>query len=88
MNSVPATPIENCPNCGTTLLGTHCHECGQKRINPSEFSLERFLGRLFNDFTDLESNKVLRTLSAMLIRPGLLTIEYLAGRRGNYMRVY
>ena len=87
MNSVLATPIENCPNCGTTLLGTHCHECGQKRINPSEFSLKRFLGRLVNNFTDLESNKVLRTLFAMLIRPGLLTIEYLAARRGNYMRV-
>ena len=85
MDSIAATPIENCPNCGTTLLGSHCHECGQKKIHHSELSLKRFVGRVVNDFTDLESNKVLRTLSALVIRPGLLTIEYLAGRRGNYI---
>lgn len=48
-------------------------------------SLKRFAGRVVNDFTDLESNKILKTLSALIIRPGLLTIEYLAGRRGNYI---
>lgn len=85
MYSVAATPIENCPNCDTTLLGSHCHACGQKRINQSELSLKRFLGRFVNDFTDLESNKVLRTFSAMIVRPGLLALEYLAGRRGNYI---
>src|SRR5688572_17283119 len=85
MDSLAATPIENCRNCGTSLLGSHCHECGQKRINQNEFSLKRILGRLINDFTDLESNKILRTLAALVLRPGLLTIEYLAGRRGNYI---
>lgn len=79
------TPAEACPNCDTVLLGVHCHECGQKKINPNEFSLRRFLARVVNDFTDLESNKILRTLSAMVTRPGLLTTEYLAGRRGNYI---
>lgn len=79
------TPAEACPNCETVLLGVHCHECGQKRINPNEFSLKRFLARVFNDFTDLESNKILKTLSAMLRRPGLLTAEYLAGRRCNFI---
>ena len=85
MDSVAAAPIENCLNCGTTLHGSHCHECGQKKIHSSEFSLKRFLGRLIDDFTDLESNKILRTLAAMVFRPGLLAIEYLAGRRGNYI---
>lgn len=84
MDTVAATPIENCPNCGTSLVGSHCHECGQKKIHHSELSLKRFLRRLINDFTDLESNKVLRTLLAVF-RPGLLTVEYLAGRRGNYI---
>jgi hypothetical protein len=79
------TPAEACPNCDTVLLGVHCHECGQKKINPNEFSLKRFLARVVNDFTDLESNKILKTVSAMVTRPGLLTTEYLAGRRGNYI---
>jgi Protein of unknown function (DUF3667) len=85
MDSAAAPPIETCPNCSTSLLGGHCHECGQKKIEPNEYSLRRFIGRAINDFTDLESNKVLRTLSAMIVRPGLLAVEYLAGRRGSYL---
>ena len=85
MDSAAASPIDACPNCRTSLLGSHCHECGQKRIDPNEYSLKRFAGRAINDFTDLESSKVFRTLSAMILRPGLLTAEYLAGRRGQYL---
>ena len=76
---------ENCPNCGTALLGNHCHECGQKRIHANEFSLKQFFGRLIGDITDLESSKIVKTFSALVARPGLLTVEYLAGRRGNYI---
>lgn len=85
MDSAAAPPIEICPNCSTSLLGNHCHECGQKKIDANEYSLRRFIGRAFNDFTDLESNKIFRTFSAMLVRPGLLVTEYLSGRRGNYL---
>ena len=85
MDSAAAPSIETCPNCSTSLLGSHCHECGQKRIDPGDFSLKRFLGRALNDFTDLESNKIFRTFSALVVRPGSLAAEYLAGRRGNYL---
>lgn len=78
-------PLETCPNCSASLLGSHCHECGQKRIDADEYSLKRFIGRAINDFTDLESNKVFRTLSALILRPGLLAAEYLAGRKGKYL---
>ncbi len=85
MDSAVAPPIATCPNCSTSLLGGHCHECGQKKIDANEYSIKRFIGRAINDFTDLESNKVLQTLSAMIVRPGLLAVEYLAGRRGSYL---
>lgn len=85
MDSAAAPSIEICPNCSTSLLGSHCHECGQKKLDATEYSLKRFIGRAINDFTDLESNKVFRTLSAMLVRPGLLVVEYLGGRRGSYL---
>ncbi len=85
MDTLAATPLENCPNCGTSLLGSHCHECGQKKIHLDELSLKRFVGRVINDFTDLEISKILRTLWAVMLRPGLLAVEYLAGRRGNYI---
>ena len=85
MDSALAPPIESCPNCGTALVGNHCHDCGQRRIQPNELSLKQFFGRLIGDVTDLESNKILRTLRALVLRPGLLPLEYLAGRRGNYI---
>ena len=85
MDSAAAPPIETCPNCSASLLGSHCHDCGQKKIEANEYSLKRFAGQAINDFTDLESNKVFRTFSAMIVRPGLLAAEYLAGRRGRYL---
>jgi hypothetical protein len=85
MDSAAAPPIDTCPNCSTSLLGSHCHECGQKKIEANEYSLKRFIGQAINDFTDLESNKIFRTLSAMIFRPGLLAAEYLAGRRGRFL---
>jgi len=83
MDSAAAHTI--CQNCSTSLLGSHCHECGQKKIEPNEYSLKLFIGRAIDDFTDLESSKAFRTLAAMIVRPGLLAAEYLAGRRGRYL---
>ena len=74
-----------CPNCGATLAGDYCHQCGQKKIHPNEFSVRRFLGRLFTEFIDLESNKIIKTLRVMILKPGLLAREYLAGRRSTYI---
>jgi hypothetical protein len=78
-------PVETCPNCTTALIGVHCHSCGQKKINANELALKRFLARVAGDFTDIESSKIFKTLRAMFTKPGLLTTEYLAGRRGNYI---
>ena len=78
-------PIEACPNCTALLVGLHCHECGQKKINPNELALKRFVANAFGDITDIESSKIFKTLRAFFTRPGLLTTEYLAGRRGNYI---
>src|SRR5687768_18152569 len=78
-------PIEACPNCTTALIGAHCHSCGQKKINANELALKRFLARVAGDITDIESSKIFKTLRAMFTKPGLLTTEYLAGRRGNYV---
>lgn len=78
-------PIEACPNCTTALIGAHCHSCGQKKINANELALKRFLARVVGDITDIESSKIFKTLRAMFTKPGLLTTEYLAGRRGNYI---
>jgi len=68
-----------CLNCGAELTGPYCSQCGQE-----DHELRISLKRLARDFLaeqlGLES-KVPTTLWSLLSKPGLLTREYLAGRR-------
>ena len=76
---------EICPNCGSDLSGEYCNHCGQKKIHRQEFSVKHFTRQALNEVTDLESNKVFKTLVALLFRPGILAAEYLAGRKGKFV---
>ena len=80
-NSVPQT--ERCLNCGAELSGEYCNQCGQKKVHRHDFSLKHFFGHLLHEITHLDSNKILKTLYALVFRPGLLTAEYLAGPEGQ-----
>jgi hypothetical protein len=89
--SIPTPEQTLCPNCGDQYTGKYCSSCGQKRVDKHEFSLRHFFGHLVHEITHLDSNKILRTLRALVLKPGLLTKEYLAGRKGQYInpiRVY
>lgn len=86
---IPQT--ERCLNCGAELSGEYCNQCGQKKVHRHDFSIRHFFGHLLHEFTHLDSNKILKTLYALVFRPGLLTAEYLAGRKGSYInpiRIY
>lgn len=76
---------EHCPNCGASLSGKYCVACGQKRIDRRDLSVRRFFGHVINELTDLQSNKILRTFGSLLFKPGLLTSEYLAGKKGFHI---
>lgn len=77
-------PGECCRNCGTTLLGPWCHECGQSLRSPI-----RELGSLIVDgiqqVLNLD-NKLFRSLLPLYFRPGWLTERYLDGQRSNFVR--
>lgn len=75
----------HCPNCGSDLVGKYCHGCGQKKIHRHDFGVKHFFGHVVHEFTHLDSNKILRTFIALLFRPGLLTAEYLAGKKGTHI---
>lgn len=71
----------HCHDCGEPLTGPYCAACGQKdeaRIVP----LGHLLHEVFHDLAHLDA-RFFRTLKALL-RPGLLTREYLAGRRTRW----
>jgi hypothetical protein len=83
--SVPATaaPPRACENCGTAVTERYCGTCGQRR-EPPVHSLWHFTQVAAEDLTHADS-RLWRTLGALLMRPGFLTREFLAGRRARYL---
>lgn len=83
-----------CPNCGSPTEnpeGKYCSTCGQKHIDKHELAVRHFFGHLVHEITHLDSNKIGRTFKTLIVKPGELTREYLAGRKGSYInpiRVY
>ena len=76
-------PPRVCLDCGAPLTGKFCTVCGQK-----DEPLKRGVGDLAREFLrhPLIDTKLWRSLVPLLLRPGLLTEEYLAGRRTRYVR--
>jgi len=71
-----------CLNCGTALVGSHCHACGQVA------HVHRTLGAFFHDLLHGVfhfEGKIWRTLPMLGWRPGVLTREYIDGRRASYV---
>ncbi len=71
-----------CLNCGTALVGSHCHACGQLG------HVHRTIGAFFHDLAHGVfhfEGKIWRTVPMLAFRPGQLTREYVAGRRASYV---
>lgn len=85
MADAPEVERPPCVNCGVELAGRHCHLCGEKVIGPGDRSLRHYLGGLIEATLNVEG-KLLKTLWALVRRPGLLTAEYWRGRRVPYMK--
>lgn len=71
-----------CLNCGTALIGTHCHRCGQVG------HLHRSLGAIGHEIVHGVfhfEGKFWRTLPLLAWRPGDLTRRYIAGERARFV---
>lgn len=71
-----------CLNCGTALIGSHCHECGQAA------HVHRTIGAFFHDLLHGVfhfEGKIWRTIPLLVWHPGQLTREYIDGRRASYV---
>lgn len=82
-SNIPGADHPNCLNCGTRLRGQYCGSCGQ-RARSRLISMWELTREAFGDLFELDS-RLWRTLVPLLIRPGLLTKDYLEGRRARYM---
>jgi len=78
-----------CLNCDAPLTGPYCATCGQKPPHP-DLTLRDLVAESTHELTHWDG-KVIATLKALLLRPGLLTSDFLAGRRARWLpplRVY
>jgi hypothetical protein len=75
-----------CPECGRSLLGEFCHRCGEKRLEGHDLSVRHFFDEAVQELTSVEHSKLFHTVWALLFRPGLLTNEWIAGRRRRYLK--
>jgi hypothetical protein len=71
-----------CLNCGTALIGSHCHRCGQHA------HIHRTMGAFFHDLAHGVfhfDGKTWRTLPLLAWKPGELTRRYIAGERARFV---
>jgi hypothetical protein len=93
MTNTSDTRLSACRNCGSPLpagpRAAYCPACGQETtLHAPTFG--EFAHEFIGHYVAVEG-RLWRTLAALLLRPGRLTREYLAGRRRRYvlpMRLY
>ena len=71
-----------CLNCGTELIGNHCHACGHKAH--VHRTLAAFMHDLLHGALHFEG-KIWHTLPMLAFRPGKLTRRYIDGQRARYV---
>lgn len=74
---------KTCLNCGTEVAGRFCQVCGQENIEPKE-SFWHLVTHFFNDITHFDG-KFFTTVGLLLRKPGMLSAEYMKGRRMRYL---
>lgn len=72
-----------CKNCGTTTHGNYCQQCGQA-THLHVPSAREFLHEFIAHYVALEG-KLWKSLALLIAKPGLLTCEYIEGRRVRYL---
>ena len=81
------SPLSACLNCGAPFVPerrSYCPECGQEtRLTPPTL---RDLAQQFGGAYVSTEGALWRTLRLLLLRPGELTAQYLAGRRKQFVQ--
>jgi hypothetical protein len=75
-----------CPNCSAILDGPFCVSCGQRQVDLDQ-PFRDLAGEAMESFLSFDT-RILRTLWPLIRRPGLLTIDFLAGRRARYVHPF
>ena len=74
-----------CKTCNETLKGKFCHNCGEKVVEESDFSIKTLSSQIVDGVFNVDS-KFYKTFVSLLFKPGKLTISYIEGIRKPYMK--
>lgn len=74
---------QRCLNCGVPVTGTYCGKCGQAG-NVHVLSMREVAGDVTHSLLHLDS-RVWQTLKLLVLKPGELTREFIAGRHQSYL---
>lgn len=83
VRSLASQETTACLNCGAAMDGQYCWNCGQ-RNRDRVITLREVLKDGFDELFDWDS-RLWRSFRPLLLKPGLLTAEYLRGRRVRYV---
>lgn len=75
---------KRCASCDAPLHGVYCSACGERRLDPGDHRLRRFLEHALESATNLDA-RLPRTLITLVRRPGMLTAEFMHGRRRPWL---
>jgi len=78
-----------CKNCQARLDGDYCASCGQRNVD-LERPIWSLVGQVLRETFELDGRAAL-TVKTLFRHPGMLTYEFLAGRRRTYsppLRLY
>jgi 16S rRNA U516 pseudouridylate synthase RsuA-like enzyme len=76
-------PMPTCLNCGATLAGRFCADCGQRDVPPRP-TVRELAGDAYGELVGWDG-RLARTLALLLRSPGTLIREILDGRRSAYI---
>lgn len=83
MSHQPERTEKNCLNCGTTVAGRYCQQCGQENIAghmPFFALIKHFIYDIFHF-----DGKFFDTLKYLLFKPGYVPLQYAQGKRMRYL---
>ncbi len=72
-----------CENCGSKLTGEYCSTCGQHNVE-MKLPFKDLLKELIEEVLSFDS-RLFHSLIPFLIKPGVLTVEYISGKRAHYI---
>ncbi len=76
--------VNTCKNCGVTIIGNYCENCGQK-AKIGKVTFQETFQDIFNAIFAIDA-PFITTLKMLIINPGRIFNEYLHGKRRKYYK--